>query len=97
MAREEDVVNFMEGNARVLVRSYRSGMSAPYPLTSRQWRRAMQLLSTYGERECLAQMDARAEAAFQTGNLRSCLAWRDLMVAVHEACRESPDAGQGTH
>lgn len=97
MVREEDVVDLEEGNARVLVRSYRGGKSAPYPLAARQWRRAMRLLGAYGERECLVRMDARAEAAFGRGDLRTCLAWRDLMVAVHEACHESPEAGQGTH
>ena len=97
--REEDIVDIEEDGMRVLVRAYRGGKAAPrpYPLSARQWRRAVRLLGVFGEARCLELMDERAEAALERGDLATCLAWRDLMVAVHEVCREEPGAGQRTN
>ncbi len=96
---DEEVLDFREGNARVrIVTSRPSGRATDlYPLKPVQWRRATRLLNKHGEQRCLRLMDSRAEAAFERSDTPTCLAWRDLMVAVHSICAEAPRVGEGRH
>ena len=93
---EEEMFFYEEGGTSVRVSVLRgSGAAAAnYPLRPALWRRAMRLVDVYGVPRCLHLMDGRAEAAIARGDLPTCLAWRDLMVAVHAISSDERRRGE---
>ena len=91
----EDTFFWAEGEASVSVVVLRGRGAAPYPLKATHWHRAVRLVAGHGVEGSLRRMDARAERAIERGDLATCLAWRELMVAVHAFAsmdRQSYDA-----
>ncbi len=94
---DEEILFYDEGGVSVrisVVRGSGGAAVAAYPLRAAQWRRAMRLVDAHGVELSLRLMDGRAEAAIERGDLPTCLAWRDLMVAVHAVSSYEPTRGE---
>lgn len=61
-----------------------------YGIPDSAWRRAMALMKKLGSDLALEKMDARAERAFERGDIKACMRWRDLMVAIHAVEEDEP-------
>ena len=61
-----------------------------YGLSRPVWIRACSIMSRHGFERALSIMDAKAERAFDRGDLATCVRWRALMAAVHAIGSDDP-------
>ncbi|MBY5812562.1 hypothetical protein [Rhizobium leguminosarum] len=54
-----------------------------YGIPRSAWFRAIRLLRKYGSEKTLDELDRRALASFERGNVRMSYRLRDLMIAIH--------------
>jgi len=54
-----------------------------YGIPRSAWFRAIRLMKKYGSEKSLDELDRRAFAAFERGNVRMSYRLRDLMIAIH--------------
>ncbi len=68
-----------------------------YPMPPRTWRRASRIIDRYGADAALELLDARAEKAFERGDIPSAVRWRDVMAAIHATINDTPLEGDSRH